>query len=255
MLAHELTHVVQQGQGDWAGAVPAQLDVGHPGDAWEVEADAAASRLSSGEAVPGGRVSGGSPIRLQRQPLACFESSVEEFRRAPVCTPPSRVVQPGQRPEQVCGVFPGGSTDCEIEEATGKLTGKIKRVVEETDPCVRPCVELQERVHERQLRALNLCSGLQACWEAAERGQRPPTDCWKMAMRGPELECEAYQASVLCLEERLATAPACADPVRFHYAQDVLEGEKCYLQYNCSQLKTPAPGSGPARRPAPGKRG
>jgi hypothetical protein len=50
LLAHELTHVVQQ-SGRGATAAQTARAISHPGDAAEVEAESAASRVMSGEAV------------------------------------------------------------------------------------------------------------------------------------------------------------------------------------------------------------
>jgi hypothetical protein len=49
LLAHELTHVVQQGES--SGGVQAQLEVSEPGDPAEVEAEAVAREVMAGEDV------------------------------------------------------------------------------------------------------------------------------------------------------------------------------------------------------------
>jgi hypothetical protein len=67
LLAHELTHVVQQGQGAAAPASKAEAgaaSISSPGDAHEVEADNAASAVVKGEPVgPIGRGGGGMVSR------------------------------------------------------------------------------------------------------------------------------------------------------------------------------------------------
>ena len=210
--------------------VQARLEVSRPGDRFEQEADRAADALAAGRAMPELSPAGIRP-RIQRFFTACLETNVEEFRRAPMCTPPSRIVGPEQHPNEVCGIFPGGSADCVVDEETGEITGEVRLEVEETNPCVRPCVELHEGLHAQQLRTL--CPALRDCYTEADAGRRPVSDCWRMGFGGAEHECEPYQASVLCLEERLGSAPECADPANFDYAWDVLEGEKCYLDYYC----------------------
>ena len=37
-----------------------------------------------------------------------------------------------------CETFPGGSTECEIDEGTGTPTGKVTHHVDETNPCTAP---------------------------------------------------------------------------------------------------------------------
>ncbi len=242
LLAHELTHVIQQRER------PVSMIGGLAiGQTYEHKADRIVETVVGGQAVSK-TSSPGTEVQVQRQHTACFETAVEEFRRAPMCTPSTRIVGPGEDVKKVCGVFPGGSADCEVNEETGEITGKVKMEVSETNPCVRPCVELHERVHIRQLHSL--CPALRACYQASDTGQRPATDCYKMAMRGAQEECEAYSVSVICLEERLATAPECAHPANFEYAWDVLEGEKCYLQYNCEQAAVSKTRRGSTARPA-----
>lgn len=63
LLAHELTHVVQQG----GIGLPAQLSVGATGHAGEREADQAAAAVTAGATYRAGVVSVGRPL-IQRQP-------------------------------------------------------------------------------------------------------------------------------------------------------------------------------------------
>ncbi|MEA1865829.1 MAG: DUF4157 domain-containing protein [Euryarchaeota archaeon] len=230
LLAHELTHMVQQRE--QPRSVTRNLSINQPNDVYEREADRIAGLVTRGQMVC--RISPlGSKAQIQREFTACFETNVEEFRRSPMCTPPTRVVGPGQSAEEICGVYPGGSTDCEVDEETGEISGRVVVDVSETNPCVSPCVDLHERVHERQLRPL--CAALRDCYQAADASQRPVSDCWRMGLPDPQRECEAYPVSVICLEERLAYAPECADAANFDYAWDVLEGEKCYLDHFCRE--------------------
>ena len=60
LLAHELTHVVQQG-GESADAVQARMEVSQPGDAAEVEAESVAREVTAGKEV------GARPRSLGRQ--------------------------------------------------------------------------------------------------------------------------------------------------------------------------------------------
>jgi hypothetical protein len=64
LLAHELTHVVQQG--DSAGSVQTKLELGAPDTAAEREADRVAEQVMRDQPVP--RFSAGVPLQVQRQP-------------------------------------------------------------------------------------------------------------------------------------------------------------------------------------------
>jgi Domain of unknown function (DUF4157) len=73
LLAHELTHVVQQGRA--TGGVQADLEVSQPGDAAEVEAEAVAREVMAGEDV---EVAGASVQRQAVQREAVPEEEEEE---------------------------------------------------------------------------------------------------------------------------------------------------------------------------------
>jgi hypothetical protein len=79
-LAHELTHVAQQGGATQMGNIP--LEVGPAGDAYEQEADAAAHRVTRGENVRVQRMMTSSPIRrLQRQTQQDTHAGLFELTR------------------------------------------------------------------------------------------------------------------------------------------------------------------------------
>src|SRR5262249_27617392 len=75
LLAHELTHVVQQRSGR-VGASLTKPVVDTPGDAWEREADAAAEQVAAGRAVSVGRAEAGAHPHIQRYSLDDLESDV-----------------------------------------------------------------------------------------------------------------------------------------------------------------------------------
>ena len=127
----------------------------------------------------------------------------------------------------------GGSTDCVIDEKTGTPTGHVRQRVDETNPCTRPCVELHENVHAKQLKTY--CPALRDCYLAADKGKRPATDCAKMALFGSkEKECEAYKQSVPCMEQRLASAKECRTATNREYGTRKLTSEKCFRDKACT---------------------
>jgi hypothetical protein len=73
LLAHELTHVVQQS----AGGAQARLEVGAPNDAAESEADRVASQVTSGERRSAAAHISEAPALLRRQPAAQPKTETE----------------------------------------------------------------------------------------------------------------------------------------------------------------------------------
>jgi len=140
------------------------------------------------------------------------------------------------KPALECQQFPGGSTDCEVNPKTGIPTGQVTRVVEETNPCTKPCVERHEAVHVKQMR--KFCPELRDCYVAADKGKRPIEECVRMAMfGGGKLECAAYKISVACMEDRLKNAKACRDPKNKDYGTRKLASERCFRDTACAEKK------------------
>lgn len=129
--------------------------------------------------------------------------------------------------------FPGGSTDCDVDEKTGIPTGKVTHRVDETNPCTKPCVEAHENVHVQQLRTF--CPDLRDCYRASDAGKRPASDCVKMAIANlAKRECAAYQVSVPCVENRMRTAKECQSTENKEYVMRKLASEKCFRNKNCN---------------------
>jgi hypothetical protein len=139
---------------------------------------------------------------------------------------------PAVRETEKCEEFPGGSTDCEVDN-TGTPTAKVNSKVTETNPCTRPCVEKHEAVHVKQMKTL--CRELRECYLAADKGKRPSSDCMSMAIFGMKSrECEAYNVSAPCMAERLKTATACQSKENKAYGTRKLASETCFRKANCS---------------------
>lgn len=139
---------------------------------------------------------------------------------------------PAPKEPSHCEEFPGGETICEVDEKTGTPTGRVQHKVDETNPCSRPCVELHESVHAKQLKTF--CPALRDCYRAADRGTRPAADCLKMAVFGSKArECEAYKQSVPCMERRAKTAKECGGANK-DFAARKLKSEQCFRDKNCS---------------------
>jgi hypothetical protein len=225
LLTHELTHTIQQDH-----AIRDSLRVADS-PLHEREADSAADAVRSGRQVPVlglryRRAVARTPDGTEDAPKIerSFELDPRLFLKP--------MSAPAEREAEKCEEFPGGSTDCEVDPKTGTPTGKVKKQVNETNPCTRPCVEKHEDVHVKQM--TQFCPELRKCYLAADAGKRSPLDCVKMAIFGNrERECEAYKVSVPCVEERIRTAKDCKSAANKEYGARKLASEKCFRDKNC----------------------
>jgi hypothetical protein len=203
LLAHELTHVLQQGTSPGRPQLQRRAEPDYQGDysSRENASPDAGARANAPQKIKGG--------------------------------PPKKSKASAPKKSHACVQFPGGDTDC-VLDSNGVPTGKILVNIEETNPCTRPCVELHENVHVKQL--TTFCPELRDCWNEADKGARDLADCWKMGMYGggPKRECPAYKVSVACLEKRLASAKECQSEANKAYGTRKLEAsEKCFRDKAC----------------------
>jgi hypothetical protein len=223
LLAHELMHVIQQQTGENSRLTLVE-SLEH-----ERQADSATAAIRSLRSVPTPRPMYRRPVSRQKlepdgplQVERSFEPDPELFL-TPMAAP-----KVGEK----CEEFPGGSTDCEVDERTGTPTGKVTQRIDETNPCTRPCVAQHEAVHVKQLKSL--CPELRDCYLASDKGKRPASECAKMAIFGmKERECEAYSVSVPCVEQRLKSAKECQSKENKVYGTRKLASEKCFRDKNC----------------------
>ena len=225
LLAHELAHTLQQST---EGSSSLRL-LDSPEH--EREADAAADAIHSRRPIPAFHLL--SPRAVARQQLLPEEPLTIERSFE---LDPHMFLRPmesrAEKDVEKCEEFPGGSTDCEVDEKTGTPTGKVKQRVDETNPCTRPCVVDHEAVHVKQMK--KLCPEVRDCYLAADKGRRDALDCAKMAIVGSDIrECEAYKVSVPCVERRLKTARECQSKENKEYGARKLESEKCFRNKYC----------------------
>jgi Domain of unknown function (DUF4157) len=241
LLAHELAHVVQQGNPD--GDIAQPRAISRHDEPSELQADhiAAATQHMFGAGLHNPRAT----IRQSLPWKAATPISVMRQKLNPDPPPPpidrDIELQPhlipldahAKRETEKCEKFPGGSTNCELDQKTGTLTGKVTQRIDETNPCTRPCVEQHEAVHLGQLK--KLCPAVRDCYLAADKGTRPVLDCLKLATSGvEERECAAYNVSVPCMEKRLRTAKECQAPDNKEYGTRKLASEKCFRHEDCA---------------------
>jgi hypothetical protein len=226
LFAHELTHTLQQQQRTESSRLEVVESPTH-----EQEADIAADAIRFDRAIP--KVSAMDSGRVSRDKLDSdeipkvernFELDPQLFLR-PMSAPAPKEVEK-------CEEFPGGSTDCEVDQKTGTPTGKVTHRIDEKNPCTRPCVEQHEAVHVKQL--TTFCPQLRDCYLMADKGKRPVEECVKMAIFGmKERECAAYKVSVPCTEKRLKDAKECQSKENKDYGTRKLASEKCFRDKSC----------------------
>jgi hypothetical protein len=221
LLAHELVHTLQQSNG---ARFPARRFDGFGNDQAAVGTEVTVPRVQATARTVIARQerSPDEPPTIERN----FELDPQMFLR-----PMESRAEPEK---EKCEEFPGGSTDCEVDQKTGTPTGKVTHRIDEANPCTRPCVEQHEAVHVRQLK--KFCPELRDCYLAADKGTRPVIDCIKMAINGSkERECEAYKVSVPCIESRLKHARECQSSANKDYGARKLDSERCFRDKNCGR--------------------
>jgi hypothetical protein len=225
LLAHELTHTLQQRPLEVS--LPDAASVPQYGGQVGEETD----MLDQGHFSPLKRL---TLVKVFRQKLEPTEPppKVERDIELPPHVIPMNA--PAVKEAETCEQMPGGDTNCEVNQNTGIPTGKVLHSVSEINPCIRPCVEQHEAVHVRQLKTF--CPQLRDCYLAADKGKRPIEECVKMAIFGnAERECAAYNVSAPCVERRLKTAKECQSSANKEYGRRKLESERCFRDKYCAR--------------------
>jgi hypothetical protein len=225
LLAHELAHTLQQ-----STARSSSFRLFNSPE-HEQEADTAAEAVCSRGSIPTFQLLPPGAVSRQRlQPDELlkidrpFELDPRQFLKP--------MDAPAEREVEKCEEFPGGETNCQVNEKTGIPTGKVTHHVDEKNPCTRPCVERHEAVHVKQME--KFCPELRDCYLAADKGKGSALDCAKMAIFGmKERECEAYKVSVPCVEERIKNAKECHTKDNKDYGARKLASEKCFRNKYC----------------------
>jgi hypothetical protein len=228
LLAHELTHTIQQQNAAQSFSMAVVESSDH-----EREAEAAALAIGSRESIAVRNTQSAASIfrqKLQPDEIPKIDRNFELDPHLFILPMDAHAV-PEKQGE--CEQFPGGSTDCEVDQS-GTPTGKVTQKIDETNPCTRPCVEQHEAVHVKQLKTF--CPQLRDCYRDADRGKRPIEDCVKMAIFGSkQRECEAYNVSLPCVEKRVKEAAACHSKENRDYGARKLASERCFRDKNCSK--------------------
>ena len=225
LLAHELTHTLQQLPGNSSSI--AIVDSAQQ----EREAEAAAAGVFSRPP---------SVFRNSTTPTSLFRQKADPDRPPAVDRTfeldPQRFLVPLAAPavkqREKCEEFPGGATDCEVDQKTGTPTGKVTHHADDKNPCTKPCVQEHEAVHVKQLKTF--CPEPRDCYLGSDKRKRPASDCVKMAMFGAKRAWDAYNVSVPCVEKRLKSAPECQTKDNKAYGTRKLGSEKCFQSKYCA---------------------
>jgi hypothetical protein len=226
LLAHELTHTIQQPAVQEYSELQIVDRFEH-----EREAEAAAAAIALKRPTP--TLYQRHPASVSRQKLGPDEPPVIE-RDFELSAHVFRMDAPAEREQdKACEPFPGGATVCELDEKMEALTGRVTSRVDEKNPCTKPCVEQHEAVHVKQLKSH--CPQLRDCYLAVDKGKRSPDDCNQMSSekKKSERECQAYHVSVPCVENRLKTAKDCQSSENKEYGARKLASERCFSDFYC----------------------
>ena len=148
--------------------------------------------------------------------------------------------------ESTCSPTWYGDTSPEIEEQTGKFTGRLVVKYNEAaikSPCVHECIEAHEAVHVRQLTPV--VKKIADCDKAAGDDWEKRGKCNEMANReltAPHAawECEAYRKSFTCLTLKvLDPSSPCSKPPHREEIQQHRNTEGCEMRDYCSSAGTP----------------
>ena len=144
-----------------------------------------------------------------------------------------------------------GDTSPDVDEKTGKFTGKLTVKYNDAalkDSCVRECVEQHEKVHVRQLTPI--VEKVHACDVTAGNDAQKSEQCnlmWNQEVSKPgqvqKWECEAYQKSFTCLTLKiLDSTSTCSKSPHREEIQKHRKYEACEMKRYCKEAGTPEAG-------------
>lgn len=142
-----------------------------------------------------------------------------------------------------------GSTDPDVDQPTGKFTGKLTTRLNDAvlkDPCVRECVQEHEDVHVARLTPI--VERIHRCDVAAGDDPDKSGVCNAMATKAlfeehAPGECAAYRRSFTCLTLKLLDpANPCSKGASREEIQKHRGYESCELRNYCTEAGTPALG-------------
>jgi hypothetical protein len=172
-----------------------------------------------------------------------FFDGPPQQKQAPAKEPAKKPSTQGQARSQECGDKCGGaelgSVECALN-SEGLPTDKVEKVVRETDPCIRPCVETHEDVHVKDVEPI--CKQVHGCLKQAGKDIKKQDKCLdtyqedllKKVAGSTGTECKAYQAEEQCLLKR-KSKPECKTKDGQARWTEQLERTKCYRDCFCAK--------------------
>jgi hypothetical protein len=165
----------------------------------------------------------------------------EGKKAAPASKPTQSASTKGQKGREACDekcgkAGPFGSTECEISLKTGLPTGKVTKEIFDKNPCTRPCVEVHESTHAKNI--MPICKDVHKCLDKVGGDTNKQDKCldnYESDLRAiiPSTECEAYKAEEKCLEKR-KTKPECVTTDGKNRWNTQMDMVKCYKDCFCS---------------------
>ena len=128
-----------------------------------------------------------------------------------------------------------GSFECLMDPSSGLPTDKIAIEIRETDPCIRPCVEIHESSHARDLKSV--CSNVHSCLKKAGKDESKKDRCLDiyeedLYAKTVASECKAYTEEEKCMDKRQSRPECKTEKGKSHWTEHS-KIMKCYKKCFC----------------------
>jgi len=139
--------------------------------------------------------------------------------------------------QKKCGGSELGNTECEIDLNTGLPSGKVIYEIFDKSLCTGPCINVHEIVHSNDIRGI--CRNVRNCLDKAGKNIKKEDICLDKYISdssaiAPITECNAYKASIKCLEERKSADSCVTKKGRIQWKKQ-MSLEKCYKNCYCKK--------------------
>jgi hypothetical protein len=135
-----------------------------------------------------------------------------------------------------CGGKESGSVECELN-SEGYPTDRITITINETNPCVKPCVEVHEKSHAEDFKPF--CKKVHNCIKKSAGDENKIDKCLESyeSELVPAIinsECKAYKKGIDCLN-KIKSKPVCKSAENKSIWKSRMEREKCYRDCYCQK--------------------
>lgn len=138
-----------------------------------------------------------------------------------------------------CGGGELGSVECDLNEM-GMPTNKVNKVINETNPCLRPCVDAHENVHVKDFEPI--CKQVHECLATAGEDITKQDKCLDKYQADAlgriagqaGTECAAYKAEEACMKKRESEAACQTADGQARWSKHMTR-TKCYQDCYCGK--------------------